>query len=282
MNKDEILKSFDGKINTPATGNQEKTPVAEEDAKYEALKNISYKEMMNSKIQASAVKDQALKYSGTALNAAGYGTQGLSESSRVGIFNNFNNKVMGAEQTHQDNLLAIENQKITDKETKRTEDWQTLMTMAQGATSIAELDEVKSMLDSGDYSDQQRKYFDFYYKSYKNQLSTVNDANTTTPFTYANEQAFAYDQSGGSVTTSGQFNKETETLKGALANGSIAKGTYIQVRNNSKQDLFLYYGKDGNIYYVSKEEFKKQSDDKKVNIVGTSSAINKGPLGNAK
>jgi len=278
MDKDEILKSFDGKINAPATANKSNTPVAEEDVKYEALKNISYKEMMNSKIQASAVKDQALKYSGNAINAAGYGSQGLSESSRVGVFNNFNNRIMGAEQTHQDNLLAIENQKISDKETKRTEDWQTLMTMAQGATNVAELDEVKSMLDSGDYTEQQKRYFDFYYKSFKDQLSTVNTANTTTPFTYNNEQAFAYDQNGGSITTTGKFNKETETLKGALANGSIAKDTYIQIRNSSKQDLFLYYSVDGNIYYISKEEFKKQSDDKKVNIVDTNTIINKGSI----
>ena len=279
MDKEKLMQTMGDKINGENGQSTPTNPTSNTgDDKYKALENISYKEMMNSKIQASAVKDQALKYSGNALNAAGIGTQGMAESSRVGVFNNFNKAIMGAEQTHQDNLLSINNQKETDKENKRTDNWQTLMTMAQGATSQAELDEVKAMLDSGDYTDEQKNYFNFYYNSYKNQFDKMNSANTTTVFNYANNQAYAYDSNGGSVTTEGAFNVETNTLRGGIANGTIAKDTYIQVRNLSNQEMYLYYSVDGNVYYVSKEEFRKQSDDKKVNIIGTNSMINKGPI----
>ena len=87
--------------------------------KYKALETTSYKEIMSGKIQAANVKEQALKNLGTTLNANGMGTQGYSESARVGVANNYANAIAKLDEQHAQNVMDIEQQKQEDLEARR-------------------------------------------------------------------------------------------------------------------------------------------------------------------
>ena len=153
------------------------------------------------------------------------------------------------------------------------EKWQSAMTMMQQASSLEDLSYIKDNFYS-DFTPEQQKYFDFYYNTYSNDLTNKNTAPVTGAYDYSNKKAFAYDKNGGSVSTEGKFNNENSTMDIAIATGKIQKDTYIQLHNNDNQDLYLYFGNDGKLYYVSKKSYDAATN--KVNIVGTNSAVNQG------
>lgn len=240
--------------------------------KYTTLETTSYKDMLSSKIQAANAKDQAMKYANASLNASGLGNQGIAESTRTGIYGTYQRAINEADQTHQSNLLDIQTQKATEQEENQESSWQSAMTMMQQASSQEDLDYLKDNFYEG-MTDEQKKMFDYYYASYSNSFADES-ANTASEYSYDDNKAYAYDANGGSITTSGKFNKENETLKSAIATGKIAKGTYIQMHNLSNQDMYLYYGNDGKLYYVSKDVYN--NSEKKVHIYGKESGVNDG------
>lgn len=240
--------------------------------KYDALEYTSYKDMLSSKIQASVARDQAQKYVGASLNNAGFGGQGMAESTKAGIMGTYNKAIMGADEQHQANLIDIENQRQVDAETANSDKWQSAMTMLNQASSQEDLDYVKNNFYA-DMTPEQQKYFDYYYNSFSKGF-VGSDVNTAGEYSYADNKAYAYDENGGSIQTSGKFNKENETLNSAIATGKIEKGTYIQLHNLSNQDCYLYYGTDGKLYYVSKDTYNGATN--KVHIYGKESGVNAG------
>jgi len=144
-----------------------------EDNKYKTLETTSYKDMLSSKIQANNAKEEALKYSGNALNATGMGDQGMAESTRAGIMNTYGRAIQNADQTHQANMMDIERQKIEDAELAKEDKWQSAMTMLSQATSQEDLDYVKNNFYA-DMDDNQKKMFDYYYASYTRNFDTGN------------------------------------------------------------------------------------------------------------
>lgn len=75
--------------------------MATEEKKYESnnydINDQSYRALMNAEIQASAAKQNALKYTQNQLNQTGYGTQGLAQSTNLGIENNYRNAMANAQ-----------------------------------------------------------------------------------------------------------------------------------------------------------------------------------------
>ena len=166
----ESLKSVGGKVYTPPKDNS---------SYYEALKNESYSTLLQSEIQASIARDQAMKYTQGQLNAQGYGTQGLSESSNIGAYNNYMGALNNAQSDYRNSLLGIKQQEQNAKE----EQFQQLATLMGGAESTENLgrlfDAYGITVDEngnlgGDYfnsldpqSQAQLKYlYDSYNKSY--------------------------------------------------------------------------------------------------------------------
>lgn len=139
--------------------------------KYDALEYTSYKDMLSSKIQASVAKEQAQKYVGNSLANAGFGGQGIAESTKAGIVGTYNKAIMGADETHQANLIDIERQRQEEGELKGEEKWQSAMTMLQQAQNIEDLDYIKNNFYE-DMNDEQKKMFDYYYNSYKGSFTT--------------------------------------------------------------------------------------------------------------
>lgn len=241
--------------------------------KYKSLETTSYKQMLSSKVQAAEARDQSLKYANDALKASGIAGQGMAESARTGIYNEWGRALKAADEVHNQNILDIETKRIEDADTNGQERWQSAMSMMQQASSLEDLDFVRDNFYEG-FTDEQKKYFDFYYNTYSNDLTNKNTAPVTGAYDYSSKKAYAYDKDGGSVSTEGKFNDENSTMNSAIATGKIQKDTYIQLHNNNGQDLYLYFGNDGKLYYVSKESYGAAT--KKVNIVGTNSAVNQG------
>lgn len=272
-NKDQWVKQFGQAIGEGGNPN----PISENNGnmptdKHEALEYVSYKDMLSSKIQASNAKDQALKYAQNSLANAGFAGQGMAESTRAGIMNNYNRAIMGADEQHQQNLMDIAAQKTEEQAAAGEDKWQSVMTMMQQATSQEDLDYLKSEFYPS-MTDDQKKMFDYYYSSFSN--SFVEPGNVVgSEYNYNDNKAYAYDKDGGSVSTKGKFNKENETMNSAIATGKIEKDTYIQLHNLSNQDLYLYYGRDGKLYYVSKDTYNNAQN--KVHIYGKKSGVNQG------
>lgn len=180
-NKNEWVNTFAnaiGESNPPAQPNAEGGASGNND-KYAALETTSYKDMLSSKIQANAAKEQAIKYSNNVLGANGVGSQGMAESARAGIMNNYARAINDAQALHGQNLLDIETQRQNDLETKGEEGWQNAMTMLSQATSQEDLDYIKNNFYAG-MTDEQKKMFDYYYASYGRDVQNQNvqdDAN---------------------------------------------------------------------------------------------------------
>lgn len=178
-NKDQWVKTFGDSIganspeSNPSGGGTGSSNGLTGGDKYDALEYTSYKDMLSSKIQASVARDQAQKYVGNSLANAGFSGQGMAESTRAGIAGAYNRAIMGADETHQANLMDIASQRVADEETQKTDRWQAAMTMMQEATSVEDLDYLKSeYYDS--FTDDQKKMFDYYYSSYSGYLANAD------------------------------------------------------------------------------------------------------------
>ncbi len=207
--------------------------------KYAALETTSYKDMLSSKIQASAAREQANKYVGTTLGANGLGTQGISESARVGIANQYGQAIANADQTHQANVLDIESQRQDDLELKNTESWQNAMTMLNQASSQEDLDYIKNNFYSG-MSDEQKKMFDYYYSSYSSSMNS-GDYNSLEMLNSA-----TYENASGNVSTLGEhFGEETKVLWHHGSNNDYEKGDVIKVTNGEGDTIYMKWAGNG-------------------------------------
>lgn len=62
---------------------------------YSMLQNQSYKALLDKQVLAAAAKDNALKYTNNMMQRSGYGSQGVSESTGLGISNSYRNALAG-------------------------------------------------------------------------------------------------------------------------------------------------------------------------------------------
>ena len=172
-NKDQWVNTFSKSINNSSPQNNVETPGQEQSEmdKYDALKYTSYKDMLSSKIQASAAREQAQKYVGTALSNSGFAGQGIAESTKAGIMNAYGKAISDADATHQANMVEIEGQQQDELAAKGEEKWQSAMTMMQQAQSQEDLDYIKENFYE-DMTDDQKKMFDYYYASYSNSFGS--------------------------------------------------------------------------------------------------------------
>ena len=202
--------------------------------KHDALKYTSYKDMLSSKIQASAAKEQAQKYVGTALGNSGFGGQGIAESTANGIFNAYGKAISDADATHQANMVDIANQQADEGEEK----WQSAMTMLQQARNQADIDYIKENFYEG-MTDDQKKMFDYYAASYSdsfnNEYKTYGDQ--------ANDvfaDAFNVDENGNATSVKNEIAAARYTY-----NMMQEKGYYVQGlgKGGNNDDIDITVGK---------------------------------------
>lgn len=105
---------------------------------YKALKDESYKALLNSEIQASVAKDQALKYTNQALQNSGYGSQGMAESTRLGVQNQYASALQNASNEYQSQMSSINTQQMEDQRQEDINNFDNMVSLLNEASGSNE------------------------------------------------------------------------------------------------------------------------------------------------
>jgi len=223
---------------------------------YDNLKNESYKAMLDSEIQASVARDQAMKYTQNQMNATGYGTQGLAQSSMVGIQNNYRNALADAAKQYDTSINEINQSELQNSVSQDNDSFKSVSALMSGATSQEVLDQIyNSYKDDMSLTDDSRKQLGHLYSIYSDGFKS-NEAISNMQFTFDDEDVIVTDEDGETdeVSLSGKFSAESKTLKKAVATNSLPNDSYVKVEDKSGYYFYVRYY-NGNMYYVSASEY---------------------------
>ena len=133
--KDEYLTNLQGALKGSSPQNTAGGGSEGEPDYYQMLKSEAYKEMLSKEIQANNAQQQALKYTGIGLAGSGFGTQGIGESTRLGINNNLGSALRSAQNDYESAMQGIDQQ---EKQAKNDE-FESLTTLMGSASSTGQL-----------------------------------------------------------------------------------------------------------------------------------------------
>lgn len=250
-----------------------------QDDYYNSLKNESYKAMLNSEIQASVARDQAMKYTNQQINAAGYDTQGLNQSTNLGIQNTYQAALKNAAEAHQANMLALgqqqraEDQALNEKyEAKNSQEFESLTALMSGAEDAESLNEIlgkyginpnaKITLEDGTettgwqygagsefLTDNDKRQLEILYSL---QSKGYTDGSSIRPENLGNMTYLNPDN--GFVRNFGEwFEEETKVLQHKATNGDIETGGVVKVTSGQGGTVYVQWDGKGFKFVTSKE-----------------------------
>ena len=251
-----------------SVGGKAYTPPKDNSSYYEALKNESYSTLLQSEIQASIARDQAMKYTQGQLNAQGYGTQGLSESSNIGAYNNYMGSLNQAQSDYRNSLLGIKQKEQEAKE----DEFQQLATLMQESGSSENLgrlfDAYGITVDEngnlgGDYFNsldpQSQAQLKYLYGSYKNDYSTTENEEKVNSFVETNAIGDGANTSKDfNYTTIDNINKMKDTVEALFKDSNLSNlqnGDVIQI-NDGKNSAYLVYD-NGKLTQITQDGYGK-------------------------
>ena len=223
---------------------------------YENLKNESYKAMLDSEIQASVARDQAMKYTQNQMNATGYGNQGLAQSSMVGIQNNYRNALSEAANQYDTSINEINQSELQNNVTQDDDNFKSVSALMSGATSQDVLTKIyDDYKNDTSLTDSSRKQLAHLYSIYSDSFKT-NETISNMQFNFDDEDVIVTDEDGETdeVSLSGKFSAESKTLKKAVATNSLPNDSYVKVEDKSGYYFYVRYY-NGSMYYVSASEY---------------------------
>lgn len=234
---------------------------------YDNLKNESYKAMLDSEIQASVARDQAMKYTQNQMNATGYGNQGLAQSSMVGIQNNYRNALADAAKQYDTSINEINQSELQNNVSQDNDSFKSVSALMSGATSQDVLDQIyNSYKDDMSLTDDSRKQLGHLYSIYSDGFKS-NETISNMQFSFDDEDVIVTDEDGETdeVSLSGKFSAESKTLRKALATNSLPNDSYVKVEDKSGYYFYVRYY-NGQLYYVNANEYN--SANNKYSIYG--------------
>ena len=232
---------------------------------YNALKNESYKSLLNSEVQASIARDQALKYTNNSLMAKGYANQGLAESTGLGIQSQYSNALANATNNYRNSIQDINTQQRAEQLANQKDDFESVTSLMSGAADKAQLENVlktyKYIDDNGQFNteefnnldDRSQKQLQILYSMYNSQFdkpaSSLDSLEALSSQTYIkqNEKDNGKAKKGdGTVGTLGEnFGEEIEALYHYGSSGTYTDGTVIKVTNGQDEEIYLQYSNGG-------------------------------------
>lgn len=243
----------------------------EKDNYYEDLKNERYKAMLDSEIQASVARDQAMKYTQNQMNAAGYGTQGMSESSALGVQNNYRNALANAASQYRTDINSINAMERNEALTTDDNNFKSVTSLMSGATNLEQLDKIYDMYkNDSSLSDNSKKQLELLYSMYSSDLQNSNISNAQ--FDLESESATATNSKGEVITVNvgEHFKNERNTLVNAIRTNNLPNDSYINIKNNSGDNIYVRYV-NGRLYYVSAQDYQKAQNA--YHIYGTKNIV---------
>ena len=215
---------------------------------YNALKNESYKALLNSEVQASIARDQALKYTNNALRAKGYGNQGMAESTNLGVYSQYQNALANAANTYRTSVDTINQQQRTEELTKQDDNFKSMTTLMGSASNKEELNNLMSSYNikintdgTLDYSNsnldpESQKQLQVLYSMYSSQLNATS--NEMSSLDEINQSTYV--GKDGKVTTFGEhYVEEMKYLWHLGSNGDLTKGAVIEVKNGNGDTVYM-------------------------------------------
>lgn len=255
---------------------------------YENLKSESYRAMLDSEIQAGIARDQAMKYTQNQMNAMGYGSQGLAQSSMVGIQNNYRNALSEAAKTYQSSVNEINNEELSAGITNDNDVFKSASALMSGATSQETLDKIyDTYKNDTSLNENSRKQLELLHSMYSENFNSDEMANVP-QFSFDNGE-FTYYENGVAKTESmgSDFKHEMNTLKASINTNSIPNGAYIHLINDdngntledyeksNKKDAEHVYLKyvNGNLYYVSNKDYEDNATNDNAYVIIEKNAL---------
>lgn len=265
----ESLKSVGG--NASSVGGKAYTPPKDNSSYYEALKNESYSTLLQSEIQASIARDQAMKYTQGQLNAQGYGTQGLSASSEIGLHNNYMGALNQAQSDYRNSLLGIKQQEQNAKE----EQFQQLATLMEGAESTENLgrlfDAYGISVDEngnlgGNYFNsldpQSQAQLKYLYDSYNKSYGTAENEEKQQAFIekYAVADYIGSGIEAGTPISDARLNETIRKFDTNDVLKDMQSGDVVEVVDGKNTSYMV--NNNGQWYYISKEGYQNATGTK--------------------
>lgn len=237
---------------------------------YNALKNESYKTLLNSEVQASIARDQALKYTNNSLRANGYGNQGLAESTNLGLQSQYQTALANASNTYQTAIRDIDTQHRAEQTTQQRDNFESMTTLMSNASSTDQLNDIIktygygeldykgdmdwSNLDNSNLDENSKNQIKILYNMYNSQ---INEANAFQPTLYDSLESLnagTYEGNDTKIHTFGaHYEEEMKYLWHKGANGEFSEGEAFVVKNGNGDTVYMEWtGKGFHVINESK------------------------------
>lgn len=221
---------------------------------YNALKNESYKQLLNSEVQASIARDQALKYTNNTLAAKGYANQGMAESTGLGLQSQYQTALSNAANQYRTDMAGI-NQQQRDEELKVQDDnFKSLTTLMDTAAQSGDKNQLDNVLRSYGYKINEDGTLDLSNSTFdensNNQLKTLyslyNASLSTKPGLNSledlNNQTYIRtggDRKGVAATLGENFGNLMKAAWHKVTNGEYTDGSVVKVTNGDNETIYL-------------------------------------------
>lgn len=235
---------------------------------YNALKNESYKSLLNSEVQASIARDQALKYTNNSLRANGYANQGLAESTGLGIQSQYSNALANAANNYRNSIQDINTQQRTEQLNTQRDNFESVTSLMSGAMNQDELQNVLTtygyMDDKGNWKDDSlssldensQKQLQILYNMYNSQLA---DSPSSTMTSLDALNAGTYQGNDTKIKTLGDhYSEEMKLLWHKGSNGEFDKGESFVVKNGNGDTVYMQWVGNG-FRIVNEEKYNASS-----------------------
>lgn len=111
---------------------------------YENMRQDSYRTLLNSEIQASVAKQNAMKYTQNQLNQTGYANQGVAQSTALGIENSYRNALADANNAHLQRMNQYDRDEYADYQDSISGNGNNALGYLEGTYSYDENGKIKS------------------------------------------------------------------------------------------------------------------------------------------
>lgn len=246
-----------------------------DDALAKAKRDQNYKAYLNTAIQQYALKNNTQKYLNNELASRGLNTQGYGTSAHASI----NNQAINLYSQNMADYNATEQQITEDSyardEAKGTEKDNQLVTFINQANELGNKDAINKYMQNYGYMDQSGRYTKEWYAlddDRRAYIQSVIDLGNDTAeqsqnkygsvFSYGDNETkhTAYDKKGN-VVNSNHWDKEYKKFSNDLVLGNLPTNTFVKFENTYGETMYLYYGNDGNTYYVNKETWLANANE---------------------
>lgn len=246
---------------------------------YNALKNESYKSLLNSEVQASIARDQALKYTNNSLMSKGYANQGIAESTNLGIQSQYSNALANAVNNYQSSIKDINAQHRAEQLANQNDEFESVTSLMSGATDKDQLNNIlttyKYIGDDGKFNTAEfnkldpnsQKQLQILYSMYNSQFDTSSTNKILDSVEALSNQTYIKDvkkdngkdkdkKGDGTVSTLGEnFGEEIKLLDHHRRIGTYIEGDVIKVKNGQNEEIYLQYT-NGGFKMVGENEYK--------------------------